>query len=72
MPNYLSEGRRSIFLFKIPNPFKFLGDKQRAIGVYAAGAFVSIAGVNRSLQMVNSTIHSPLFLLVRYRLVGIH
>ncbi|KAG2174637.1 hypothetical protein INT44_006901 [Umbelopsis vinacea] len=42
MPNYLSEGRRSIFLFKIPNPFKFLGDKQKAIGVYAAGAFFAI------------------------------
>ncbi|KAH8553630.1 hypothetical protein BGW37DRAFT_486476 [Umbelopsis sp. PMI_123] len=42
MPNYWSEGRRSIFLFKIPNPFKFLGHKQRAIGVYAAGAFFAI------------------------------
>ncbi|GAB5585269.1 Vacuolar protein sorting-associated protein 68 [Umbelopsis nana] len=42
MPNYWNEGRRSIFLFKIPNPFKFLGDKQRAIGVYAAGAFFAI------------------------------
>jgi hypothetical protein len=28
--------------------------------------------VNRSLQMVNSTTHFPIFPLVRYRLVGIH
>ncbi|KAM3581114.1 Vacuolar protein sorting-associated protein 68 [Umbelopsis sp. WA50703] len=41
MSNYWDQ-RRSIFCFKIPNPFKFLGEKQRAVGVYAAGAFFAI------------------------------
>ncbi|KAJ2962521.1 hypothetical protein NQZ79_g2353 [Umbelopsis isabellina] len=41
MSNYWDQ-RRSIFCFKIPNPFRLLGEKQRAVGVYAAGAFFAI------------------------------